>query len=74
MYPGGQFETSLIPFLDGALKLDSVTEESAAVMLSMSIAYSDDESYGELLGSACSEYKISILRDRCGYDGLICTD
>ncbi len=74
VYPGGQFETSLIPFLDGALKLDSVTEESAAVMLSMSIAYSDDESYGELLGSACSEYKISILRHRCGYDGLICTD
>ena len=74
VYPGDQFETSLIPFVDGALQLDSLTGESAATMLSMSIAYSDDESYGELVGSACSEYKISILRDQYGYDGLICTD
>lgn len=74
VYPGGQFKTSLIPFLDGGLNLDSATNQSAAVMLSMSIAYSDDESLGELVGSSHSEYKLNLLRETYGYDGLICTD
>ncbi len=74
VYPGDQFETSLIPFIDGGLNLDSSTNQSAAVMLSMSIAYSDDESLGELVGSSHSKYKLDVLRETYGYDGLICTD
>jgi beta-glucosidase len=74
VYPGNAFKTGLIPFIDGGLNLDSNTSESAAVMTSYSIAYSDDGSYGDLVGSAFSEYKINILRDTYGYDGLICTD
>lgn len=68
------FETALIPFVDGGLNLDSITGNSGAVMLSYSIAYSDDESLGELVGSAYSEYKIKLLRETYNFDGLICTD
>ena len=74
VYPGDAFETSLIPFIDGGLNLDSATGEAAGVMTSYSIAYSEDGSLGDLVGSAFSEYKISILRDTYGYDSLICTD
>jgi beta-glucosidase len=74
VYPGDAFETDLIPFVDGGLSLDSKTGESEAVMTSYSIAYSDDGSLGELVGSGYSEYKIKVLRERYNYDGLIVTD
>ncbi|MBR1812226.1 MAG: glycoside hydrolase family 3 C-terminal domain-containing protein [Lachnospiraceae bacterium] len=74
VYPGDGFEISLIPFIDGGLNLDSKTEQSAAVMTSYSIAYSEDEEYGDLVGTAFSQYKLDILRNRFNYDGLICSD
>lgn len=73
VYPGGAFETQLIPFVDGGLTLDSATGSVAAVMPSYSIAWSEDEEYGELVGSAFSEYKIQLLRSY-GFEGYICTD
>ena len=73
VYPNDNFEVSLIPFIDGGLNLSGKTKQAAAVMFSDSIAWSDDESYGELVASAFSEYKVSILRDN-GWDGLITTD
>ncbi len=73
VYPGNSFATHLIAFFDGGLHLDSVTKEAAAVMPSYSIAWSDDESLGELVGSSFSEFKLNLLRGN-GYDGLICTD
>lgn len=75
VYPGNQFETQLIPFVDGGLKLDSKTGCSSSVMSSYSIAWSNDGSLGEKVGSAYSKYKITqLLRDKYGYDGVICTD
>lgn len=73
VYPGDAFETQLIPFVDGGFHLDSLTESAASVMPSYSIAWSEDEEYGELVGSSFSEYKIKLLRDY-GFDGYICTD
>ena len=43
------------------------------VMPSYSMAWTEDESLGERVGSAFSEYKLSLLRSY-GFDGLICTD
>ena len=74
VYPGKNFATHLIPFIDGGLHLDSSTQESGGVMTSYSIAYDDERSYGDLVGSCYSKFKIDLLRERCGYDGLICTD
>lgn len=74
VYPGGGFQTSLIPFVDGGLNLDSLTGQTGAVMTSFSIAYDENLLYGELVGTAFSEYKINILRQTYGWDGVICTD
>lgn len=74
VYPGDAFETSLIPFVDGGLNLSSETGETAAIMPSYSIAFSDDGSLGELVGSSYSEYKINLLREKYGYAGMIITD
>lgn len=73
VYPGNSFATGTIPFVDGGLTLDGKTGTVSAVMTSYSIAYTDDESLGELVGSGYSEYKVQLLRSY-GFDGLICTD
>ncbi len=73
VYPGNGFATATLPFFDGAFNLDSKTESAAAVMPSYSIAWSEDEEYGELVGSNFSEYKINLLREN-GFDGIISTD
>lgn len=74
VYPGGEFRTQLIPFVEGGMKLDGKTKAPSAVMSSYSIAWSDDGSLGEKVGSAFSKYKIGLLRDKYHYDGVICTD
>ncbi len=74
VFPGDNFDAHLIPFVDGGLNLDSITESATAVMSSYSIAWDDDEKYGELVGSSFSEFKINLLRDTYGFDGVICTD
>lgn len=73
VYPGGNFAAHLIAFFDGAFNLDSVTAKAGGVMPNYAIAYSEDESLGELVAGAYSEYKINLLRDN-NYDGLILTD
>lgn len=74
VYPGGQFKTQLIPFVEGGLKLNGKTKMPSAVMSSYSIAWSEDGSLGEKVGTAFSRYKIGLLRDKYHYDGVICTD
>ena len=74
VYPGGQFNTQLIPFVEGGLRLAGKTKMPSAVMSSYSIAWSDDGSLGEKVGSAFSKFKIGLLRDKYHYDGVICTD
>ena len=74
VYPGGQFKTQLIPFVEGGLKLNGKTKMPSAVMASYSIAWSEDGSLGEKVGSAFSQYKIGLLRNKYHFDGVICTD
>ena len=74
VYPGDNLDASLVNFIDGGLNLDDSTKQASGVMTSYSIAYSDDGEYGEPVGSAYSKYKVDILREKCGYDGLICSD
>ena len=73
VYPGGNFAAHLINFFDGALNLDGKTEETSSMMTSYTIAYSEDGSMGELVGTAFSEFKLDLLRDN-GFDGVIVTD
>ncbi len=74
VYPDGNFNTQLVGFLDGAFKLDGKTEKVAGIMGSYSVAYSDDGEYGDLVGTAYSEWKLKLLRETYGYDGTVCTD
>ncbi len=75
VYPGNNFEALMIPFVDGAFKLDGKTGSAVSVMSSYTAAWSDDGSLGEVVGSGFSNYKINEqLRGRFGFTGPVCTD
>lgn len=75
VYPGKAFETHLIPFLEGAFKLDGGTGKAAAVMPYYTISYGQDTKNGEEVGNAYSSYIITdLLREKYGFDGVVCTD
>lgn len=73
VYPGNALNTQLIPF-EGAMQNGGKAGMPSAVMMSYSIAWTDDGKYGDLVGSAYSKYKIDLLRNKYKYDGVICTD
>ncbi len=75
VYPGKNFQTHLFPFLNGAFKLSGKTRKAAAVMPYYTIALNEDKKYGENVGNNFSKYIITdLLRDKYGYDGVVCTD
>ena len=74
VYPGGRFDLSLIPFTEGAFKLKGRTGMASAVMPYYTISYDQDPS-GENVGNGFSRYIIQdLLRDSCGFEGVVCTD
>ena len=75
VYPGDNFDALMIPFVDGGFKLDGKTGCAGAIMTSYTIAYDENEKYGELVGSGFSKYKVAeLLRDKYGFQGSACTD
>ena len=75
VYPSGHFNMCMIPFVDGAFKLEGKTGSAAEVMTSYTIAFDEDKKYGELVGSGFSSYKITdLLRTKYGFKGAACTD
>ncbi|UCN13829.1 glycoside hydrolase family 3 C-terminal domain-containing protein [Cellulomonas iranensis] len=68
VYPGGNFEAHLKPFL-GSL-------DSAAVMTSYSIALdgNGEPLLGERVGTAYNTAKMDLLRKDNGYEGVVVTD
>lgn len=75
VYPGNNFGTHLLPFINGAFKLSGKTGKAAAVMPYYTISYNQDKKYGENVGNSFSKYIITdLLRTKYGYDGVVCTD
>lgn len=75
VYPGNNFEAHLKPFTEGAFKLDGPTKAASAVMPYYSVPWGQDKKNGENVGNSYSEYIIhDLLRERYGYDGVVCTD
>ena len=75
VYPGNNFEEHLKPFLEGAFRLDGPTERASAVMPYYSVPWGQDKKNGENVGNSYSEYIIhDLLREKYGYDGVVCTD
>ena len=74
VYPGKNFEEHLLPFTEGAFKLEGGTEQASAVMPYYTISYGQDPS-GKNIANGYSEYIIKdLLRTKYNYKGVICTD
>ncbi|WP_420146757.1 glycoside hydrolase family 3 N-terminal domain-containing protein [Spirosoma sp.] len=75
VYPGKNFQTHLLPFLEGAFKLSGKTGMASAVMPYYTISYGQDKTYRENVGNSYSKYIIhDLLRTKYKYDGVVCTD
>jgi beta-glucosidase len=75
VYPGGNFEEHLIPFIKGAFSLPGKTGMASAVMPYYTISVDQDPVNGENVGNSYNSYIINdLLRNRYGYDGVVCTD
>ena len=74
VYPGDNLATQMLPFTEGALKLNGKTRMATAVMPYYTISYGQDPS-GANNGNSYSKYIITdLLRDTYGFDGVVCTD
>ena len=74
VYPGNNRQQIMQSFLQGAFKLEGKTQKAAAVMPYYTISYNQDPS-GQNVGNSYSKYLITDqLRDKYGYDGVVCTD
>jgi len=75
VYPGNNFAMHLLPFTEGAFKLQGKTGMAAAVMPYYTISFNQDTVYHENVGNAYSKYMITdLLRGKYGFDGVVCTD
>ncbi|MDS0524289.1 glycoside hydrolase family 3 protein [Clostridium sp. SHJSY1] len=75
VYPGENFEMHLQPFLQGAFSLDGPTKTTSAVMPYYTVSWNVDKKNGKNVGNSYSEYLIKdLLREKYGYDGIVCTD
>ncbi|NQU81193.1 MAG: glycoside hydrolase family 3 C-terminal domain-containing protein [Bacteroidetes bacterium] len=75
VYPGNAFNTNLIPFIEGAFKLEGKTGMATAVMPYYTISFNQDTLNGENVGNAYSKYILTdLLRIKYNFDGVVCTD
>ncbi len=75
VYPGGRFKEHMKVFTEGALKLDGPTAKAASIMPYYTVSWEQDEKNGQNVGNSYSEYIIrDLLREKYGYDGVVCTD
>ena len=73
VYPNDNFKANWVPFIDGALHLTSKTEQTASFMPFYSIAYSEDEEFGPIMGGGYSKYLMDIAK-AYGYKGMYSSD
>lgn len=75
VYPSGNLDKHLKPFLEGAFNLEGPTKKVGAVMPYYTVSWGVDTKDGENVGNSYSHYIINdLLREKYGYDGIICTD
>ncbi|MGY4538667.1 beta-glucosidase [Mucilaginibacter sp. UYNi724] len=75
VYPGKNFNEALIPFTQGAFKLNGKTGMAAAVMPYYTISFNQDTKNHENVANNYNKYIITdLLRNKYHYDGVVCTD
>ena len=73
VYPGDNFDEHLVPFTEGAFKLEGKTQKASAVMPYYTVVFGQPG--GENVGCSYSKYLINdLLREKYGYDEVVCTD
>ena len=75
VYPGNNFNAHLIPFTNGAFKLNGKTKMASAVMPYYTISWNQDKTNHENIANNYNKYLITdLLRKKYKYDGVVCTD
>lgn len=75
VYPGNNLADHLIPFTEGALKLNGATGMASAVMPYYTISTGIDTVNKENVGNSFNSFIINdMLRGKYEYEGVICTD
>jgi beta-glucosidase len=75
VYPGNGFEAHMLPFTEGAFKLEGKTSMASAVMPYYTISYNQDTRNNENVGNSYNTYLINdLMRQKYQYDGVACTD
>jgi beta-glucosidase len=75
VYPGKNLADQLIPFTEGALKLEGETGMASAVMPYYTISYGIDTINKENVGNSYNKFLITdMLRGQYHFDGVVCTD
>lgn len=75
VYPGNNFNEHMVPFTQGAFKLNGKTGMASAVMPYYTISYNQDVKNKENVANNYNKYIITdLLRTKYKYDGVVCTD
>ncbi len=75
VYPGNNLSDHLKPFLEGVFQLDGPTKATSAIMPYYTVSWGVDQKDGKNVGNSYSRYIIhDLLREKYGYDGIVCTD
>ncbi len=75
VYPGNNLSDHLKPFLEGVFRLEGPTGRTSAIMPYYTVSWGLDQKNGKNVGNSYSEYLIrDLLREKYGYDGVVCTD
>lgn len=75
VYPGNNLKDHLKPFVNGVFRLGGKTGCVSAVMPYYTVSWNQDRKNGQNVGNSYSEYLIhDLLREKYGYDGVVCTD
>ncbi|MHB8128364.1 MAG: glycoside hydrolase family 3 protein [Mobilitalea sp.] len=75
VYPGNHFDMHIKPFTEGALRLDGPTKMAASIMPYYTVSWDQDKKNNENVGNSYNEYLIKdLLREKYGYEGILCTD
>jgi len=75
VYPGNNLADHLIPFTEGAFKLEGETKMASAVMPYYTISTGIDNVNNENVGNSFNKYIINdLLRGKYNFDGVVCTD
>jgi beta-glucosidase len=75
VYPGNNLSDHLIPFTEGAFKLEGETKMASAVMPYYTISTDIDKTNNENVGNSFNKFIINdLLRGKYNFDGVVCTD